>query len=171
MVAHLDAPIFRGRAEGKIRQSLLNENIVDAVIGLPAGLFQTTGIPVAILVLDRSREPGGRNEARKDVFFVEASKLFRSGKAQNFLEDAHIEKILDTVEKRQDIEKFCRAVQPDEIEENDYNLNITRYVDTFEEEEEVDIEANLRELAEVDAELVKLEAEMAKHLKALGIAH
>ncbi|MCP4601561.1 MAG: type I restriction-modification system subunit M [Proteobacteria bacterium] len=161
--------LFRGAAEGRIRQSLLKENIVDAVIGLPAGLFQTTGIPVAILVLDRSRELGGKNEKRKDVFFVEASKLFRSGKAQNFLDDEHIGKILDAVEKRKDMEKFCRVVQPDEIEENDYNLNITRYVDTFEEEEEVDIEANLKELAEIDAELVKLEKEMARHLKELGI--
>jgi len=161
--------LFRGAAEGKIRQCLLKENIIDTVIGLPAGLFQTTGIPVAILILDRSRELGGKNEARKDVFFVEASKMFRSGKAQNFLDDEHIDKILDAVEKRQDIEKFCRVVQPDEIEENDYNLNITRYVDTFEEEEEVDIEANLKELEEVDVELVKLEAEMSKHLKALGI--
>jgi len=157
--------LFRGAAEGKIRQCLLKENIIDTVIGLPAGLFQTTGIPVAILILDRSRELGGKNEARKDVFFVEASKMFRSGKAQNFLDDEHIDKILDAVEKRQ----FCRVVQPDEIEENDYNLNITRYVDTFEEEEEVDIEANLKELEEVDVELVKLEAEMSKHLKALGI--
>lgn len=163
--------LFRGAAEGKIRQCLLKENIVDAVIGLPAGLFQTTSIPVAILVLDRSRESGGKNEARKDVFFVEASKMFRSAKAQNFLDEKHIDKILDAVEKRQDIEKFCRVVQPTEIEENDFNLNITRYVDTFEEEEEVDIEANLKELAEVDVELVKLEAEMAKHLKALGIGN
>ena len=161
--------LFRGASEGRIRRSFLEENIVDTVIGLPAGLFQTTGIPVAILILDRSRELGGKNEARKDVFFVEASKMFRSGKAQNFLDDEHIDKILDAVEKRQDIKKFCRVVQPDEIEENDYNLNITRYVDTFEEEEEVDIEANLKELEEVDVELVKLEAEMSKHLKALGI--
>jgi type I restriction enzyme M protein len=161
--------LFRGAAEGKIRQCFLKENIVDTVIGLPAGLFQTTSIPVAILVLDRSRESGGKNEARKDVFFVEASKMFRSGKAQNFLDEKHIDKILDAVENRQDIEKFCRVVQLEEIEENDYNLNITRYVDTFEEEEEVDIEANLKELSEVDAELVKLEAEMARHLKALGI--
>jgi len=161
--------LFRGAAEGRIRQSFLKENIVDTVIGLPAGLFHTTGIPVAILVLDRSREPGGRNEDRKDVFFVEASKMFRSGKAQNFLDDAHIERILDAVEKREDIEKFCRAVRPNEIEENDFNLNITRYVDTFEEEEEVDIEANLKELAEIDAELADLEKEMAGHLKALGI--
>jgi len=85
------------------------------------------------------------------------------------MDDEHIQKILDAVERRQDIEKFCRVVQPDEIQENDYNLNITRYVDTFEEEEEVDIEANLKEMAEIDAELVTLEKEMAGHLKALGI--
>jgi type I restriction enzyme M protein len=161
--------LFRGAAEGKIRRSLLEENIVDTVIGLPAGLFQTTGIPVAILVLDRSREAGGANAARKDVFFVEASKLFRSGKAQNFLDDEHLARILDAVDKRKDQEKFCRVVKPAEIAENDYNLNITRYVDTFEEEEEVDIEANLKELVTVNADLAKLEKAMSKHLKALGI--
>ena len=161
--------LFRGAAEGKIRKSLLEENIVDTVIGLPAGLFQTTGIPVAILILDRSREEGGANADRKDVFFVEASKEFKPGKAMNFMEEQHIQKIIDAVEKREAIEKFCRPVLPDEIAENDHNLNITRYVDTFEEEEEIDIEANLRELKEIDADLEKVEAEMAEHLKALGI--
>ena len=163
--------LFRGAAEGKIRKSLLEENIVDTVIGLPAGLFQTTGIPVAILILDRSREEGGKNNARKDVFFVEASKEFKKGKAQNFLEQEHIQKILDAVEKREEIEKFCRPVLPDEIEENDYNLNITRYVDTFEEEEEVDIEANLKELKDIDAELAELDLQMQKHLEELGIVN
>ncbi|MFP4451957.1 MAG: type I restriction-modification system subunit M [Desulfobacterales bacterium] len=161
--------LFRGAAESKIRTSLLQENIVDTVIGLPAGLFHTTGIPVAILILDRSREPGGKNEARKDVFFVEASKQFRPAKAQNVMDEEHIEKIVQAVENRKDIDKFCRAVQPQEIKENDYNLNITRYVDTFEEEEEIDIQANLKEMEEIDAELVKLEKEMAGHLKKLGI--
>lgn len=161
--------LFRGAAEGRIRESLLKENIVDAVIGLPAGLFQTTGIPVAILIIDRSREAGGKNAKRKDVLFIEASKEFKPGKAMNIMEEEHIQKILAAFEQRKDIPKFCRAVQPDEIKENDYNLNITRYVDTFEEEAEVDIEANLRELATVDAELAKLEVEMKKHLKVLGI--
>lgn len=163
--------LFRGAAEGRIRQSFLKENIIDTVIGLPAGLFQTTGIPVAILVLDRSREPGGTNEARKDVLFVEASKLFRSAKAQNVMDEEHIGTIVEAVENRRDIEKFCRVVQPEEIEENDFNLNITRYVDTFEEEEEVDIEANLKEMAEIDEELAKLEEEMAGHLAKLGIGN
>jgi len=163
--------LFRGAAEGRIRKSLLEENIVDAVIGLPAGLFQTTGIPVAILLLDRSREAGGANENRKDVLFVEASKEFKPGKAQNSLEEESIRKILDAVENRRNIDKFSRSVMPTEIAENDYNLNITRYVDTFEEEEEVDIEANLKELAEVDTELAQLETEMKAHLRELGIGN
>jgi type I restriction enzyme M protein len=161
--------LFRGASEGRIRESLLKENIVDTVIGLPAGLFQTTGIPVAIVILDRSREPGGKNAKRKDVLFIEASKAFKPGKAMNTMEEEHIQKILNAYEKRKDIPKFCRAVKPEELKENDYNLNITRYVDTFEEEEEIDIEANLKELAVVDAELAQLESEMKKHLKTLGI--
>jgi len=163
--------LFRGAAEGKIRQQLLKENLVDTVIGLPAGLFQTTGIPVAILILDRSREAGGANANRKDVFFVEASKEFKPGKAMNTMEKGNIKSILEAVESREEIEKFCRPVQIEEIAENDYNLNITRYVDTFEEEEEVDIEANLKELKQVDAELAELETEMQAHLTKLGIVN
>jgi type I restriction enzyme M protein len=161
--------LFRGASEGRIRKALLQENLVDTVIGLPAGLFHTTGIPVAILVLDRSREPGGKNEDRRDVFFVEASRLYRSAKAQNLMDDEHIHTILDAVEARMDIDKFARSVQTKEIRENDFNLNITRYVDTFEEEEEVDIEANLRELEEIDRDLEDLEKKMKEHLKNLGI--
>ncbi|MEK7577510.1 MAG: type I restriction-modification system subunit M [Patescibacteria group bacterium] len=161
--------LFRGGAEGKIRQQFLEENIIDAVIGLPAGLFQTTGIPVAILVIDRSREKGGANEHKKDVFFIEASKEFKPGKAKNTLTDENITKIFDTYKKRKDIEKFARRVEIDEIKENDFNLNITRYVDTFEEEEPVDIQANLRELAALEPELQKLEKQMKEYLKELGI--
>lgn len=161
--------LFRGAAEGRIRKHLLEENIIDTVIGLPAGLFQTTGIPVAILIIDRSREPGGNNENRKNVFFIEASKEFRSGKAQNFLDEKHTNKILNAVKERKDIEKFARSVTPEEIAENDFNLNITRYVDTFEEEEEIDIEANLKELKSINKEIKELEEQMAGHLKKLGI--
>lgn len=161
--------LFRSGAEGRIREQLLRENIVDAVIGLPAGLFQTTGIPVAILVIDRSREKGGANEKKKDVLFIEASKEFKSAKAQNILTEDNIAKILDTYKKRKNIEKFSRTVKPSEIEENDWNLNITRYVDTFEEEAPVDIQANLKELAALEPELKKLEKQMEGYLKELGI--
>lgn len=161
--------LFRGGAEGKIREQLLKENIIDTVIGLPAGLFQTTGIPVAILVIDRSREKGGANEKKKDVFFIEASKEFKQAKAQNVLTEEHIVKIFDTYKKRKDVEKFSRKVSIDEIQENDFNLNITRYVDTFEEEVPVDIKANLKELAALEPELQKLEKQMVEYLKELGI--
>jgi len=161
--------LFRGGAEGKIREQLLKENIIDAVIGLPAGLFQTTGIPVAILIIDRSREKGGANEKKKDVLFIEASKEFKPGKAQNTLTEENIEKIYNTYAKRKEIEKFSRKVSFKEIKENDFNLNITRYVDTFEEEAPVDIKANLKELAELEPEIEKLEKEMEKYLKELKI--
>lgn len=161
--------LFRGGAEGKIREQLLKENVIDTVIGLPAGLFQTTGIPVAILILDRSREQGGENEKTKDVFFIEASKEFKAQKAQNILTDENIEKIYATYKNRKDVEKFARKVSVKEIEENDFNLNITRYVDTFVEEEPVDIKANLKELANLEPELVKLEKQMVEYLKELGI--
>ncbi len=161
--------LFRGGAEGKIREQLLKENIIDTVIGLPAGLFQTTGIPVAVLVIDRSREKGGANEKKKDVLFIEASKEFKQGKAQNTLTEENITKIFDTYRRRKDIEKFSRKVNISEIEENEFNLNITRYVDTFEEEAPVDIKANLKELASLEPELQKLEKQMVEYLKELGI--
>lgn len=162
--------LFRGGAEGKIRQSLVEENIIDAVIGLPAGLFQTTGIPVAILILDRSREQGGINEKKKNVLFIEASKEFKPGKAQNTLSKENIEKIYNTYANREKIDKFSRKVTHEEIKENDYNLNITRYVDTFEEEVEIDISANLAELKKLEPELKRLEKEMDGHLKILNIS-
>ncbi|MBU1626626.1 type I restriction-modification system subunit M [bacterium] len=162
--------LFRGGAEGKIRQALLEENIIDAVIGLSSGLFQTTGIPVAILIIDRSREAGGVNEDRKDILFIEASKEFQAGKAQNTLSQANIDKIYNTYAKREEIEKFSRKVMSDEIKENDFNLNITRYVDTFEEEEDIDITANLEELAKLEPELKRLEVEMGGYLKQLNIS-
>ncbi len=161
--------LFRSRAEGKIREALLRENIIDAVIGLPAGLFQTTGIPVAVLVIDRSREKGGANEDKKDVLFIEASKEYKDAKAQNVLTDENIDKIYNTYVNREEVEKFSRLVSFDEIEENDFNLNITRYVDTFEEEEPVDIEANLKRLEEIDPKLRELEDEMDGFLKELNI--
>ena len=161
--------LFRGGAERKIRKQLLEENIIDAVIGLPAGLFSTTGIPVAILIIDRSREIGGKNENKKDVLFIEASKEFKKAKAQNFLEDKHIDKIFKAYKKRKDVKKFAHIANFAEIKENDFNLNITRYVDTFEEEEPINIEENLKELEKLNPEIKDLEKKMNTHLKRLGI--
>ena len=160
--------LFRGSTEGKIREVLIRENLLDAVIGLPPNLFQTTGIPVAILIFDRSREKGGKNEKRKDVLFIDASREFIAEKAQNKLDDTIIEKIFNTYKARKDVEKYAHSASPDEIKENDYNLNIPRYVDTFEEEPEIDIKELQKELAEVEKQLAESEKKMKKILKELG---
>jgi type I restriction enzyme M protein len=161
--------LFRGGAEGKIRTALIEENIIDAVIGLPAGLFQTTGIPVAVLVIDRAREVGGARQNDKDILFIEASKQFKPGKAQNTLTEENADKIVQTFIDRKDIEKFAHIAAPAEIKENDFNLNITRYVDTFEEEEEIDISATIREIEALNPQLEKLESQMKDYLEQLGI--
>lgn len=161
--------LFRGAAEGRIRRALIEENILDAVIGLPAGLFQTTGIPVVILIFDRTREVGGKNENRKDVLFIDASREFVPGKNQNNISDDHIAKIVKTYRDRAEIEKYSHLALSQEIVDNDFNLNIPRYVDTFEEEETVDIPATRARIAELEAELAKTTAQMDKYLKELGM--
>lgn len=161
--------LFRGGAEGKIRQALIEENLLDAVIGLPANLFTTTGIPVAILVFDRSREEGGENQVRKDVLFIDASKEFAPGKTQNVMDEAHIAKILETYHARIEIEKYSHLATPEEIAENEFNLNIPRYVDTFEVEEEIDVAALQEEINQIEAELADVQNKMAVHLKELGV--
>jgi type I restriction enzyme M protein len=162
--------LFRGGAEGKIRQQLVEENLLDAVVGLPANLFTTTGIPVAILVFDRSREAGGANADRKDVLFIDASKEFTPGKAQNVMEeDTHIKRVLDTYSARAEIEKYSHLASTDEIAENGYNLNIPRYVDTFEPEEEINVTAVQADIVRIEGELADVRAKMSGYLKELGI--
>ncbi|MFN7258177.1 MAG: type I restriction-modification system subunit M [bacterium] len=161
--------LFRGGAEGTIRKALIEENLLDAVIGLPANLFTTTGIPVAILILDRSREQGGANEARRDVLFIDASKEFTPGKTQNVMEEGHLAKVLETYASRAETPKYSHRASPDEIAENDFNLNIPRYVDTFEAEEEIDVAALQKQINSIEAELVEVRAKMAGYLKELGV--
>ncbi len=161
--------LFRRFAEGRIRKSLIDENLLDTVIGLPPKLFSTTGIPVAILVFDRAREQGGEKEDCKDVLFIDASSEFTSDKAQNILENEHIEKIISTYCKRHTIDKYSYLASREEVVENDYNLNIPRYVDTFEPEEEVDIAEVQREINKLEDELAEIRKHMAGHLKELGI--
>jgi type I restriction enzyme M protein len=161
--------LFRGGAEGTIRKALIEENLLDAVIGLPANLFTTTGIPVAILILDRSREQGGANEARRDVLFIDASKEFTPGKTQNVMEEGHLAKVLETYASRAETPKYSHRASLDEITENDFNLNIPRYVDTFEAEEEIDVAALQKQINSIEAELVEVRAKMAGYLKELGV--
>lgn len=159
--------LFRSASEGIIRRKLIEENLLDAVIGLPGNLFQTTSIPVAILVFDRSREKGGANENMKDVVFIDASREYIQGKNQHTLSEEHIQKIVSTYEARKDVDKYAYIASFDEIKENDFNLNIPRYVDTFEEEEEIDIEAVQQEIDRLEGELADVRKEMAAYLEEL----
>lgn len=161
--------LFRGSAEGRIRRKLIEDNLLDAVIGLPANLFPTTSIPVAILVFDQSREKGGINESRRDIFFIDASRDYQSTKTRNLLLEDHIEKIVETYKGRQDVDKYSHVAMFEEIKENDFNLNIPRYVDTFEEEEEIDIAAVQKEIDQVEGELAEVREKMKKYLEELGV--
>lgn len=161
--------LFRGGAEGRIRQQIIEENLLDAVIGLPANLFPTTSIPVAVLVLDRAREKGGPREKDRDILFVDASQGFVPGKNQNLLGEEHFQRILSAFQDRAPVAKYAHRAPFEEVKENDFNLNIPRYVDTFEEEEEIDIAAVQQEIERLEAELVEVRAKMKKHLAELGL--
>jgi len=156
--------LFRGGAEGRIRRKLIEDNLLDAVIGLPGNLFPTTGIPVAILVFDRSREKGGANEQVKNVIFIDASRDYESAKNQNTLTEAQLQKIVTTRQSREDVDKYAHVADFAEIKENDFNLNIPRYVDTFEEEAEIDIDAVQKEIDKLEKELASVRKEMAAKL-------
>jgi type I restriction enzyme M protein len=153
--------LFRGAAEGKIRRKLIEENLLDTVIGLPEKLFYGTGIPAAILTFRKKK-------ADDKVLFIDASREYEDGKNQNFLREQDLQKILDTCAKRKSADKYAHLASPAEIAENDYNLNIPRYVDTFEEEEEIDLKAVRAERQKLKAELAKLEEQMDAYLKELG---
>jgi type I restriction enzyme M protein len=161
--------LFRGGAEGRIRQKLIEDNLLDTVIGLPANLFPTTSIPVAVLLFDRSREKGGANEKRRDVVFIDASRDYQSGKNHNVLLEEQITKIVKACKARKNIDKYAHVAAFEEIRGNDFNLNIPRYVDTFEEEEEIDIAAVEKEIEQLEAELAEVRVKMKTYLKELGV--
>lgn len=157
--------LFRGGAEETIRKYIIKDlNRLDAVIGLPANLFHGTGIPVCVLVLKSKRNGNAGN-----ILFIDASKEFKAGKNQNVLEQKHIDKIVETYEKRVDVDKFAHVAEMSEIVENGYNLNIPRYVDTFEEEEPVDLKEvrNRIQKLEIDTKTAIDKAESI--LKELGL--
>lgn len=152
--------LFRGAAEGKIRKKLLENGSIDAVIGLPANLFYNTSIPTVILVLKKNKE-------NRDVMFIDASKGFEKKKNQNELREEDIQKVLDTYEKREDVERYAHLAKYDEIEENDFNLNIPRYVDTFVPEPPVDLKKVASDLHDTDVEIEKNQRELVGMLKEL----
>lgn len=154
--------LFRGGAEGRIRQQLIDENLLDAVIGLPGNLFFGTGIPAAILIFKRNR-PDDR------VMFVDASHEYRQGTTQNVLRESDRQQIVQTVRARQFVEKYAYLATHAEIAENDYNLNIPRYVDTFEAEATVDMSAVNARISDLRGQLSEVETRMQAYLRELGL--
>ena len=152
--------LFRGAAEGKIREKLLRSGNIYAVIGLPANLFYNTSIPTCIIVLKKHRD--GR-----DVLFIDASKKFNKGKKQNEMTDEHIEAVMELYSKRENVEKESFLASFEDIEKNDFNLNIPRYVDTFEKEPEIDLDEVLKEMEQTNKEIEQAEGEFLSLLKEL----
>jgi type I restriction enzyme M protein len=154
--------LFRGGSEGKIRQKLLEDGSIYAVIGLAPNLFYNTSIPVSIIVLKKERQ--GR-----DVLFVDASKIFQKGKKQNSMSEEDLEQIFDLYHNRKDVDKLAHVADFDEIKKNDYNLNIPRYVDSAEEEQEIDIDAVYDKLQNDDKEINEASNKVNEALVELGL--
>ena len=156
--------LFRGAAEGTIRKFLVDErNYLDAVIGLPTNLFYGTSIPTCVLVFKKCREEND------DILFIDASQEFEKVKNQNKLRESDIDKIVNTYINREEIDKYSHRASLEEIKENDFNLNIPRYVDTFEEEEPVDLDEVCKELEKISEEMKEVDAEIKKYCDELGI--
>ncbi|EHH1181012.1 type I restriction-modification system subunit M [Vibrio vulnificus] len=156
--------LFRGAAEGHIRKHLIEKkNLLDAVIGLPAGIFFGTSIPTCVLVFKKNRKHAD------NVLFIDASNHFEKGKAQNHLRDTDVTAIVDAYSKRESVDKFAYVAPLSEISENDYNLNIPRYVDTFEEEEQVNLEAIATEISEIETKMSSVDADIANFCAQLNI--
>ena len=155
--------LFRGGAEEKIRTKLLKDGHIDTVIGLPANLFYSTGIPVCILVLKKCKKPD-------DVLFINASEHFDKGKRQNLLKPEHIQKIIETYKNRTEEPRYSRRVEMAEIEKNDFNLNISRYISTAVGEDEIKLEAIHDELVEIENAINTAKAKHNQFLKELDLA-
>lgn len=156
--------LFRGGAEGRIRQGLLENDLLEAVIGLPSNLFYGTGIPASILIFNRDKKEASKGK----VLIVAADEEYQEGKNQNTLREEDIEKIVSAFEKYEDMEKYARVVTLDEIKENDYNLNISRYIDKSVEEESIDISAVLSDIQELESKRSDTKAKLNSYLQELG---
>lgn len=157
--------LFRGSSEGKIRKALIKADLVEGIVGLPAKLFYNTGIPASIWIINKNKTEAQRNK----VAIIDASSNFKEGKNQNEILDSHVTKIVDAYDAYTEVEKFMRVVSVNEIKDNDYNLNISRYIDTSEPEPEVDLQQvkiNIQELEKREAEI---DSKLANYLQELGI--
>lgn len=156
--------LFRGSAEGKIRKGFINDDLIEAVIGVPSNIFYGTGIPAAILVLNKAKS----EERKGKILFIDGSNDFVKDGNKNKLRDEDIEKIVSTFDSFEDVEKYATVVDIGSIKENDCNLNISRYVDTTEEEEQVDIQKVLAEIAKLEKKEAETKEKLNGYLKELG---
>jgi type I restriction enzyme M protein len=154
--------LFRDGAEERIRTKLLKDGHIDTVIGLPANLFYSTGIPVCILVLKKCKKPN-------DVLFINAAEHFEKGKRQNFLTDAHIEKIVSTYQYRREEDRYAKRVSMERIAEEGYNLNISRYISTAQAEKEIDLQATHRDLTKIENAIRSATQKHNAFLRELGL--
>ncbi|MCL2558787.1 MAG: SAM-dependent methyltransferase, partial [Treponema sp.] len=161
--------LFRGSAEGVIRKALLEMGAIYAVIGLPPNIFYGTSIPTVVLILKKNRQSGGKAGGSRDVLFIDASNDFEKQKNQNNLRSEDIAKIVNAYKKRKNISKYAHLAGYKEIAGNDYNLNIPRYVDTFEEEEQIDIVALSKEMTDLNEQIRKSESEFLSLLGELAV--
>jgi len=157
--------LFRSSSEGKIRQALLEADIVEAIVGLPSALFYNTGIPAAIWILNKNKAAHLKNK----LTIIDASNEYKEGKNQNVLEDKHIEKIIAAFDGNKDLDKYMRVVDLSEIKENDYNLNISRYIDTSEPEVMIDLAEVKKNLAKLENEEKEIDSKLTAFLKELGV--
>jgi type I restriction enzyme M protein len=156
--------LFRGAAEGEIRKGMLQEDLIEAVVGLPTNLFYGTGIPAAILIFNRNKIAA----RKKKVLFIEASREFKEGSAQNYLREADVTKIAAAFHAFKDVAKYARVVPLDEIAKNDFNLNISRYVETTDAAVKVDVASAISKLRELEMKRGEAEVRMNAYLKELG---
>ena len=158
--------LFRGGAEGKIRKGILDKNtdLIEAIIGLPQNIFYGTGIPAALLIINKDKAENRKGK----ILFIDASSGFIKDGNKNKLRDADIEKIIETFDNFEPVEKYAEVVHLKTIEENDYNLNISRYVDTSEEEIEIDIDLVLEDIRELKMKIVENEEKLNGYLEELG---
>lgn len=156
--------LFRGQSEGKIRKAIVEADLIEGVVALPANLFYNTGAPGCLIIINRQKSEGLKNK----IFFIHAENEFEEGKAQNFLRDKHLRKISKTYRKKEEIEKFSALIDLEEIQENDFNLNVSRYIDILPEEETIDVAKCIVELRQLQTERLGLEEEFGRNMRELG---
>jgi type I restriction-modification system DNA methylase subunit len=160
----LDGVLFRGNEEEKIRENMIKEDIIEGIIALPPKLFYGTGIPGCVLILNRNKPPNRKNK----IILIYAAKDFEEGKVRNKLRGSDIQKIVSAFKNYKDIDRYCHIAEFDELQENEFNLNVPRFVDISEADEEIDIQSTIDELKKIEKEKEQLEIQVNADLKELG---